>query len=279
MKKTIAVFLACLLVLGALSGCGSRKAPEPPTAASLLKEAAEKQAAADSAAGTVQGKVALATKQSGIKMEIKMDLDLDFEAMRAPIAVHAGGNIGLSLLGMDADLPMELYALEEDGELAAYIKVMDSWMQQRTAKPAETQTANMDSILALTGAITDTAVLQEATEEIRGVQAYRIDGTITGEMLQPILAEAASSGELSSDALSLLDDLQLEATMWLDTETGLPLREEVRLASPWELKNEASFSALDLLIDFTGFGTVSGVTVPPEAKDAPQVDSVLESLF
>ncbi len=271
MKKlwTAVCLGAALLTL--LAGCGAKKAPEPPTAASLLREMSESLAQTASSVSRVQGSAVMKGQAGGESAELRLDLAMNCETVREPVVIHAAGTMGLAAMGMDMDLPVEFYSAEEGGELAVYIKVLDTWMQQRTAGPPAEELPEAGALLE---ELSKNAVLLEATEEIRGTEAYRIDMTVPGEVPNE------TAGRLSMPAESRIDwsAVQLNGTVWLDRETKLPLRLSMKLPSPLQ-SGELTISDLEMLVDYTGFDTVESLAVPPEAKAAPSADSLPEGLL
>ena len=137
--------------------------------------------------------------------------------------------------------------------------------------PGEDVLPDMTDYLTALG---DNAVLLETAEEIRGAQAYRIDMTVSGETL------SATAGLLPMPEKGKIDwkNVQLNGTLWLDTETKLPLRWSMKLASPIR-SGELTISGMEILADYTGFDTVESITVPPEAKAAPAVDGVANAVL
>lgn len=269
-KQWTAVFLAAAL-WALLAGCGVKKAPEPPTAASLLREMGETLSQTASSVSRAQGSVVMSGRAGGENAELRLDLDMDCETVREPVLIHAAGTMGIAAMGMDMDMPMEFYSAEEGEELAVYVKVLDTWMQQRTARPPEEELPEAGALLE---ELSKNAVLLETAEEIRGTEAYRIDMTVPGAALNE------TAGLLSMPAEARIDwgAVQLNGTVWLDRETKLPLRVSVKLLSPIQ-SGELTISGMEILVDYTGFDTVGSLAVPPEAKAAPAADSLMEGML
>ena len=181
MKKTIAILTALILLLGLLAGCGE-KPPEPPTAASLLREMEENLAAEGSCTAAVQGYADFRQETAGVSAEMRLDADLTADILYEPrLAMHLDGSAGFAVLGMDMDLPLEMYLREEEETVTLFLRVLDTWVKQIVPLPE--QTADGDLALQGMSALAEHAVLQEEAEVVRDTEAYRIDVTVTGDML------------------------------------------------------------------------------------------------
>ena len=268
--KSIRSFVCVLLalLLAALSACGTP--PAPPTAESLLAEMGEKIAAEPSLSVAVQGSLALVrTDPETGDVGLDMDLDLSGEMIRQPMILHVSGSAGLDLMGMDMDLPLEIYAREQDGGFDSYTNVMGLWMHQRVA----TDGSGLGGDLSVPAEWGRDARLAEETEIVNGRAAYRIDMTVTGEMF------AAAAGRLADTAEDIAWGLAAaDTTLWIDRETQLPLRQTLSITAPIR-SGELSIQALSLVIDYTGFGAVSGIDIPPEALSTPELGSLPGSIF
>ncbi len=270
-KKWTAVCLAAVLCALPLTGCGAKKAPEPPTAASLLREMSDGLAQTASSVSQTQGSVVMRGEAGGESLELRLDLAMNCETVREPVTIHAAGTMGFAAMGMDMDMPVEFYSADEGEEMAVYVKVLDTWMQQRTARPSGEELPDPDALLE---ELSKNAVLLETPEEIRGTEAYRIDMAVSGTAL------AATAGLLDMPANTGIDwsAVRLDSTFWLDRETKLPLRVSIKSVSPIQ-SGELTISAMEILVDYTGFDTVNGIAIPPEAKAAPNADSLMENLL
>ena len=273
MKRTIAIITALLVLLGLLAGCGV-KPPEPPTAASLLREMSENLAAARSCTAAVQGFVDFRQEADGSAAELRLDADLTADILREPrLAMHLDGSAGFSLLGMDMDLPLEMYLMDEGTSMTLFLRVLDSWVKQSVPLP-ETASEGDQALKGVSG-LAEHAVLQEATEQIRDTETYRIDMTVTGDMLlEAIRGTGQGSGSVPLD----LSGVKIACTLWLDAETRLPVRQTVAMDTPIAMDG-VSIQRFQILADYTGFGTVESIAPPPEATGAPELENSLGELL
>jgi len=273
MKRTIATITALLLLLGLLAGCGV-KPPEPPTAASLLREMSENLTAARSCTAAVQGFVDFRQESDGSAAELRLDADLTADVLREPrLAMHLDGSAGFAILGMDMDLPLEMYLVDEEESMTLYLRVLDSWVKQSVPMP-ETSSDGEKSVKGMS-ALAELAVLQEATEQIRDTETYRIDMTVTGDML---LSAIKGAGQGSGSVPLDLSGVKIACTLWLDTETRLPVRQTVTMDTPIAMDG-MSIQRFQILADYTGFGTVESIAPPPEAAGAPELENSLGELL
>ena len=281
MKLGRRVLALTLLLLLVLSGCGEKQAPapeptpEPVTAESLLRDMNERLREQGSASAEVQAALSFTADNAGETVAFPLDMALTLDMIFEPLQYRAAGSAGMAFMGMDMDLPLEVYARQQDGSLCTYVNVLDTWMRQSVG------TAEGSGLPALTGAdlseeILAAAVLSEEPERVLDRDARRIDLTVTGSMLQKALSAADSEASAEMDRIEW-DGVSVNCVFWIEPETGLPVRLSIKTAGP--IRSEGvSVDRLELLIDYTGFGGVSGVTIPPEALNAPD-GSVLDSVM
>ena len=273
-KTILALALTAALTLTALTACGGKPEPEPEptpepvTAASLLGDMNARLREQGSFSADMQASLTFtvtAGRESPVTFPLDMALTMD--AVCEPLQYHAAGSAGMTLLGMDVDLPMEFYAVEDGGALNTYVKVLDAWMH-RSAPLAEGEQAADLTGLDLSGDILAAAVLAEEPEEVLGRSARRIDLPIRGGALKSIFSALDEVGQAASLEVDW-DGAALACTFWVEQDTGLPVRQSVKLTAP--IRGEgASIDAMELLVDYTGFGGVSSITVPAEALNAPE---------
>ena len=278
-KKIPALALAVLLALAALTGCGKKAAPAPEpeivTAASLLRDMNDRMREQGSASADVQASLSFSLQAEDGTVAFPLDLALSMDMIFEPIQYHAKGSAGMTLMGMDVDLPLEFYAQQQDDSVCTYVNVLDAWMQQSvdfTEGNHPLELAGMD----LPEEILSAAVLAEEPEEVLGRTAWRIDLPIRGSMLRDVFSTLEEDAKEAADRIDW-DSVRIECAFWVEQETGLPVRQSVTLASPIR-GEEASIDKLELLIDYTGFGCVSGITIPPEALNA-RIEDVLDDIM
>ena len=272
MKLGRRVLALTLLLLLVLSGCGKKEAPapeptpEPVTAATLLRDMNERLREQGSATAEVQAALSFTADNGGETMAFPLDMALTLDMIFEPLQYHAAGSAGMAYMGMDMELPLEVYARQQDGSLCTYVNVLDRWMRQSV------ETGEGSGLPALTGVdlseeILAAAVLSEEPERVLDRDARRIDLTVTGSMLQKALSAVDSEASAEMDRIDW-DGVSVSCVFWIDPETGLPVRQSIKTTAPIR-GGEVSIDKLELLIDYTGFGCVSGITIPEEALNAP----------
>ena len=246
------------------------------TAFSLMEEMGAALSKQDSFTADVTGGLDLGAASHGITLEVGMDFAMGVEMLRDKGLFHADGTAAVSMLGMDAEMPLELYGRMEE-PLTLYLRVLDAWVKQSTelrgVSLGDITISDWENLRELT----DNANLREETEEINGRTAYRIDMTLPGALLR------STAGLLGPESGSEADDLDwdsvtLNTVFWIDAETRLPIRQSLWLEGTLS-GGSLRLTRLQAQIDYTGFGTVGDIVIPPEALNAPAADSLLDSLI
>lgn len=272
LRKLVVLLLVLSLSALAAAGCGRK----PLTAFSLMEDMGRSLSAQDSFTASVTGGTDLGVASGGVTMGVKMDFVMDVEMLREPGVFHADGTAAVNMLGMDADMPLEIYG--RIGEpLTLYVKVLDTWFRQQTelndVSPVDLSLSDLKNLQELT----DCANLLEETEEIGGHTAYRIDMTLPGSLLKEIAEKLDTDIPDAAESLDW-DALTLNAVFWIDTQTRLPVRQSIWFDGDLP-GSSLRISRLQAQIDYTGFGTVENIVIPPEALNAPEPDKLLDALL
>ncbi len=135
---------------------------------------------------------------------------------------------------------------------------MDQWSRQTLPIPSDVLDGMLSRILDLSTdqKVLRYVVLRDEEELVGEKKCYRLDYEICGEELAlPAAAGVSVEG---------WDELAYTMTCWVDAETVLPARVSVSVEGPIGTE-EFLLRRGTVLVDFTGFGTVESIVIPPEA--------------
>lgn len=254
--------MAALLCLAALfTGCGKGErlgvqptpspSPEPLTAASLLAEVQENLLRQGGVQAEIQGSLDYVVAER----ELRLDLALHGESGASPLTLHAEGTAGMDSRGITMDVPLELYALEQEGGAVIYLNVLGEWTKKSV--PGSLSGASGGNEL-----LQSAAVLREGREMVNGHSCYRLDIPVTAQMLSQASRGLALTAPESGP--------ELRSTLWVDGESRLPVRLSLSLTEP-VVSGDLDLRELELLLDLSAFGPVEGLTPPPQALNAPEL--------
>ena len=118
-EKKLSVLFAIVLVLAlAAAGCGKKATPE-----NLLEDVGKNLAKVESVSGDMN--MSFSVSLNGETVGTGMELSL--EATADPQATHMSGPVTMQMSGEEYQADVELYAVEEDGELATYSGMSGAW--------------------------------------------------------------------------------------------------------------------------------------------------------
>lgn len=303
--KGLLLSLCALVMLFSLTGC-----KEKMTAEKLVKEMVAAMAETPMTQLSMDVELAASLGAQGMTLDIAAGLSGDARMSTAPYAVHMDMEMNVSLLGEELSETMEIYLLEEAGEMAAYIHMdsADQWVRESAGMDvdelsAAAQNPNFDWLTAKTG---DQLVLAEETVEVNGVETYMLtcvltwdDAVAAMESMDDAALEEALGGADLDDLLAEtgLDDLDLSVVScpvvyYVDTKTHLPLKMEMDVLgldvlaadvvngvmgalSAGEAEVELTVDVCRIVMDNIGYGPADIPALPPEAADAISADDLV----
>ena len=220
MKKSrmIALLLAVVMALSTLTGCSLFK----PTAVSITQKVMKNVEKVQSFTGNIKLDYEGPASISGMEVDLTLRADCDMESSVASGVSHVKGTIGadLPVLG-NIDLPIESYQQIENDEPVAYMSMDgNNWIKVKSEKETDGNGTEESSENTAAGPDLKTglgilqkiargeikAELAEETEMKGDKEVYRMDVTVSGDLIAEVLKAAE---EASDEGTSIPQDLDL----------------------------------------------------------------------
>ena len=266
-KKYCCLFLAVALVLLLMSasGCGKEKV----TAKSLMEEVSANMEEVESARMNLKADITMGMKQSGISMDLEMNMDMDIESTKDPAAAYIKGNLSMNLMGINME--MESYSVVEDGKAVSYAGMAGEWT--RTEAPIE----NGSEMAGINGMFADGTSfdLQKKTEKIDGREVYVLEGEISGRYMEDVMEDM--SGTMGDIDWS---DMTMDVVLKIDAKTKMPVEAvmdcgdalsglmEGAMAAAGAGDAEVSIDDFIMTCTYESFDDVDEIVVPESVKKA-----------
>lgn len=272
-KRVMALGLALALIL-ALAACGAK------TPQQVLRTAEEKLEKCGSA------RYEMTTDLSMSIMDEQVDLRMSGSGAytRDPEAVAVSLTMDMGELGA---VEMQAYTLAADGAYDVYTGMMMDgmdpyWEYQRSDLTEEIEQINVEEAMSLY--LESSESFQEAaTETVGDSEAVRYDGVISKEFTQKVMEASGVIGDLGGllqtsegelDLESIQDELPaLPISIWIDSESGLPVQYSMDMTEIMTAVMEAAFSSDPSLSDVSI--TMEKVTVTATLYDFDAVDEIV----
>ncbi|WP_434309310.1 hypothetical protein [Hominifimenecus sp. rT4P-3] len=265
MKQVIALFLACLLTVAGLAGCG-----EKVTAEELLDamKACWEEASAMSAKMEIDGTMSVSV--SGISMDIGIQLDGKIRNVREKGSV-LDMDLEVSAAGQNQKLAMQVITLEDGDQTKAYLCQDGVWSYSGTEQIAKTD----DQFSQLLNDKMEWT-LEKDTEEVEDQEAYVLVATVSGTDLLSIVSDMA---EISDEQLTQLADgvdfskLNIDVVWFISKSDKTPLKMELDLGDSLTKLfegTELDGTKMDLSVEIADFDFEASkeIKVPDEALAA-----------
>lgn len=288
-RKITALLLAAVMVLGLFSGC--EKAMDAET---LVQKMTEASANVTDMGGKMEMDIDMTMSVTGMSLDMGMNLSGEYRTTSEPMAGWMDMTFSMEMMGMTQEMQMVSYYAEEDGVLVSY--AYDSSTDMWTCSEAE-EMMDMGSMttMDLTEIAAGNMVLAEEKQTIGDREAYVLDVTITGELLNKAMAESMEvlDGELDEEVAAMMEGMDfsamsMKAVYYIDCETYLPLQMDIEIQGMGDalgtminamMSEEAMDDSVDyeFTVDVTKFtismselvyADVQVPTVPQEGIDA-----------
>ena len=282
-KRGAAAVLALVLALG-LTACGGKDGGDGDAASAMLS-ARESMQKVSSMSYIYSMEMSMKADGETVEMTVDGTADMTMDPVAAKMTMNMN-MLGMSLTGI------ELYMVQEGSQTVTYTG-MDlfgqgekTWTKTTggtgsTGVSMEQYNAKDSFDLYLKNGANFKAM---GTETVQGAPATRYEGVIAKDMLKDTLEKSGSMEQLDSMVDANIDDVlkkvgDISVTMWLDNETGLPVKYVIDmtnfLVSMMELAAENAGESADVSADkfvvsmeVTKYNGVGEIKVPQDILDS-----------
>ena len=275
-KKVLVAVLAAVLITAAVFGglwfAGFFKLTPMKLVRRSMKELAKVQSFDSDVRMEYEGSIAFMGKD----VDFALNSDCNLKGVIGTGTTYMNGTMGtkLPILG-ELSVPVEGYQQYRDTGMVSYTRLGNSdWLLnevQQVQVPEEGVRFNLDYkvVLGIMQKISDgelKAELAEETEQLRGQEVYRMNISVTGDLLGEIVqALASSQGNNAEIELYIYKETRLPAKLVIDcTALGRAVIRNL-------LKNSAAGESVStgtnrfvITADVLAYNTVDEITVPQE---------------
>lgn len=215
MKKTVALILCFVMVVGLMTGC--QKAMDLDT---LMKKVEETMATATHTAGKVTLEMDIQLGAEGMTLDMGMDVTMDMKATKDMSASWMDVDMVMDFMGESMAMDMELYTLAEGDEEIVYMRedASDSWI--KTRRERENKDASMT--IKLSELPREKMTLAPAKETVNGRECYVVNIQVEGAYVQSMLETTMPtvSDETTQQMMESMDWSKLNASFayYVDAE-------------------------------------------------------------
>lgn len=288
-KRGAAAVLALVLALG-LTACGGKDGGDGDAASAMLS-ARESMQKVSSMSYIYSMEMSMKADGETVEMTVDGTADMTMDPVAAKMTMNMN-MLGMSLTGI------ELYMVQEGSQTVTYTGMdlfgggSKTWTKTTggdgsTGVSMEQYNAKDSFDLYLKNGANFKAM---GTETVQGTPATRYEGVIAKDMLKDTLEKSGSMEQLDSMVDANIDDVlkkvgDISVTMWLDNETGLPVKYVIDmtnfLVSMMELAAENAGESADVSADkfvvsmeVTKYNGVGEIKVPQDILDsAAEIES------
>lgn len=288
-KRGAAAVLALVLALG-LTACGGKDGGDGGAASAMLS-ARESMQKVSSMSYIYSMEMSMKADGETVEMTVDGTADMTMDPVAAKMTMNMN-MLGMSLTGI------ELYMVQEGSQTVTYTGMdlfgqgSKTWTKTTggdgsTGVSMEQYNAKDSFDLYLKNGANFKAM---GTETVQGAPATRYEGVIAKDMLKDTLEKSGSMEQLDSMVDANIDDVlkkvgDISVTMWLDNETGLPVKYVIDmtnfLVSMMELAAENAGESADVSADkfvvsmeVTKYNGVGEIKVPQDILDsAAEIES------
>ncbi len=266
----LVILTLVLLAAAVFGGCGKK---QKVTAESLMEEVKAAMEDVESARMNLVANIVMKIKQSGISMDLKVDMDMDMEVTNDPPAAYVKADLSMNLMGLSMEL--ESYSVEEDGKQVTYSGMAGEWTREEQS--VTQKSADMNAMI--TGGTS--YELQDKTEKVDGREVYVLNGKVSGKYMEGVM------GEMSNGMGSVPVDwskMEMNMVVKVDVKTKEPVAAEIDCGDALgELMKgamgaagvgdaEISIQEFVMTCTYESFNDVDEIVVPEDVKAAARTE-------
>ena len=275
MKKTPARILAAaiaLLLAISLSACGDS------FESAMARALSEMQDVESLHMDMVMG-IDMSLSAEGQTIDLPISMDMSMDTINEPLTAHATMNMNV----MQQPVGVEYY-LEQSGENYQMYANMDGGWESMSMD--ETELGQFSAVDGVEFYLQCASAFEKVgEEEVRGATASRYDGEIPADMLAEALERSGAYSMV--EGLGVSEDSTegltsgMGLSIYLDNETGLPVRYDIDMTDLMREMMEATLAAVgagdamsweigeaSVSVTLSDFNGIDAIEIPDEARGA-----------
>lgn len=272
-RRAAALTLGGLLALS-VTACGGTT--NKGNSAEKIQAALEKINAVQSMDATMF----MEMDMSAMGQSIETDTTMNMSCFNDPMKLKADMTVSMGELGA---VSMSVYAQQDGEQCSTYLYDGTSWtVQTMEIDDLQQYDAQQSMDLYLESGV-DYAY--EGTEEINGMTTDKYSGVIRGDAMEEVMKASGATSNLESslgssvDLSDLYSDMEdMPITVWIDQETGYPVRYYMDMTDVMQAMMTKMFSSMgagsitigkmQITMDCFNFDNVADFEIPAEALAA-----------
>lgn len=217
---------------------------------------------------------------SAMGQSIETDTTMNMSCFNDPMKLKADMTVSMGELGA---VSMSVYAQQDGEQCSTYLYDGTSWtVQTMEIDDLQQYDAQQSMDLYLESGV-DYAY--EGTEEINGMTTDKYSGVIRGDAMEEVMKASGATSNLESslgssvDLSNLYSDMEdMPITVWIDQETGYPVRYYMDMTDVMQAMMTKMFSSMgagsitigkmQITMDCFNFDNVADFEIPAEALAA-----------
>lgn len=217
---------------------------------------------------------------SAMGQSIETDTTMNMSCFNDPMKLKANMTVSMGELGA---VSMSVYAQQDGEQCSTYLYDGTSWtVQTMEIDDLQQYDAQQSMDLYLESGV-DYAY--EGTEEINGMTTDKYSGVIRGDAMEEVMKASGATSNLESslgssvDLSDLYSDMEdMPITVWIDQETGYPVRYYMDMTDVMQAMMTKMFSSMgagsitigkmQITMDCFNFDNVADFEIPAEALAA-----------
>ena len=272
-RRAAALTLGGLLALS-VTACGGTT--NKGNSAEKIQAALEKINAVQSMDATMF----MEMDMSAMGQSVETDTTMNMSCFNDPMKLKADMTVSMGELGA---VSMSIYAQQDGEQCSTYLYDGTSWtVQTMEIDDLQQYDAQQSMDLYLESGV-DYAY--EGTEEINGMTTDKYSGVIRGDAMEEVMKASGATSNLESslgssvDLSDLYSDMEdMPITVWIDQETGYPVRYYMDMTDVMQAMMTKMFSSMgagsitigkmQITMDCFNFDNVADFEIPAEALAA-----------